>query len=148
MLEMQTRLFALALGLLYVILGIAGFIPALRTTPPATAPHIDVTASYGYLFGVFPVNILANLLNILVGFSGIIAGARLVLARYYCQFLFLVFGLLTFIGFLPTIDTVWGLMPVLSGDTWLHAGTAVAAAYFGFVAPESTSVEPALVSAH
>jgi hypothetical protein len=145
--DMPTRLFSLAIGIFYVLLGVAGFISGLRSAPPATAPHVDVTTSYGYLFGTFPVNVIENILNILVGIGGVLMGARLVLARYYCQFLFLLMGALTFMGFLPTLDTVWGIMPILSSDTWLHAGTAIAAAYFGFVAPESTHVEPIHVGA-
>jgi Domain of unknown function (DUF4383) len=141
--DMQTRLFTLVLGLFYVLFGVAGFISGLRSAPPASAPHVDVTDSYGYLFGTFPVNVLENALHIVIGLGGIIMGARLILARYYCQFLFLVLGALTFMGFLPTLDTVWGYMPILSSETWLHAATAIAAAYFGWVAPESTRVEPA-----
>jgi hypothetical protein len=144
---MPTRLFALFIGLVYVLFGIAGFIPGLRTAPPPTAPHMDVTGSYGYLFGTFPVNWVANTLHIVVGFIGIIMGARLVLARYYCQFLFLLMGALTFMGFLPTLDTVWGIMPLWSSQTWFHAGTAIAAAYFGFVAPESSHVQPVYTTA-
>jgi hypothetical protein len=145
--DMQTRLFALAIGLFYVLFGIAGFIPGLRSAPPAGAPHLDLTASYGYLFGTFPVNALENAIHILLGVCGVIVSARLVLARYYCQFLFLLFGAATFMGFLPTLNTVWGLMPLWSSETWLHAGTAIAAAFFGWVAPESTHVEPVHVGA-
>ena len=89
---MQTRLFALVLGVVYLILGILGFIPALYTTPPAGAPHLDVGGSYGYLFGTFPQNVLSDVFHLVIGLLGVIAGSRLVLARYYCQTLFLLFG--------------------------------------------------------
>jgi hypothetical protein len=146
--DMQTRLFALTIGAVYLLVGVAGFIPALYTTPPATAPHVDVTASYGYLLGLFPVNALHDVVHILVGLAGIMAGARFASARYYCITLFIVYGTLTCMGFIPTLDTTWGLIPIFGNDTWLHAASAIAAAYFGFVAPESTHVEPAAEVPH
>jgi hypothetical protein len=141
--SMQTRLFALTIGVVYLLVGVVGFIPALYTKPPLTAPHVDVTASYGYLLGIFPVNALHNIVHILVGLSGIVAGSRFALARYYCIVLFLVYGVLTVMGFIPTLDTTWGLIPIFGSDTWLHAASTIAAAYFGFVAPEPTHVTPA-----
>jgi hypothetical protein len=145
---MQTRLFALVLGVVYLFLGILGFIPALYTTPPAGAPHLDVGGSYGYLFGIFPQNVLSDLFHILVGLAGIITGSRLALARYYSMTIFLVFGALTFVGFLTTVDTLDGILPIFGSDTWLDAATCISAGYFGFVAPESTHVAPAHTAAH
>lgn len=140
---MQTRLFALGVGFIYLVFGIVAFIPALYTTPPASAPHLTVTASYGYFLGVFPVNVIHNIAHIVIGVAGIIASARVPIARYYCIAIFLMFGLAAFWGFIPTLDTLGGVMPMLSDDTWLNAGTAIAAGYFGFVVPEPTNLEPA-----
>lgn len=139
----QTRYFSLLLGVVYLLIGIIGFIPGLYTTPPVDAPHVDVTAGYGYLFGIFPVNVLLNIVHILIGLAGVAAGARFSWARTYCALSFLVFGLLSLMGFMPTVNTAGGYAPLFSGDTWLHAATAVAAALFAFVVPESTNVEPA-----
>jgi hypothetical protein len=145
---MQTRLFALGIGIVYLLVGIVAFIPALYTSPPAGTPHVNVTASYGYLLGLFPVNALHDVVHLLVGIAGIAAAARLSSARLYCMTLFLVYGLLTFLGFIPTADTLWGLVPIFGNDTWLHAATAIAAGYFGFVASEPAYVEPLPSHAH
>lgn len=145
---MQTRLFALVFGVVYVLVGIIGLFSAFYTAPPSTAPHVDVTTQYGYLLGQFPVNLLHDLFHILVGLVGIVAGARFALARFYSQTLFFLFGALTVLGFLPQANTLWGLIPLFGSDTWLHAVTALAAGYFGFVAPESTHVEPVPETAH
>jgi uncharacterized protein DUF4383 len=140
---MQTRLFSLVIGIAYVLIGILGFIPALRTTPAANAPHVDITASYGYLLGQFPVNAVHNGVHIVIGILGILAFARFSFAIGYCRTLFLVYGLLAIIGFMPKADTLWGLAPIFGSDAWLHTATALLAAYFGWVAHEPTYVEPA-----
>jgi membrane associated rhomboid family serine protease len=143
---MLTRYFALAFGIVYVIVGIVGLIPAFYTTPPAGAPHVDVTGAYGYLFGIFPVNWLHDAVHILTGLAGIICSARLRPAVYYSRVLFLVFGLLTVLGFMPQADTLWGLVPIFGNDTWLHAATSIAGAFFGWVATPTEDEE--LVPAH
>lgn len=145
---MQTRYFALGIGIVYLLVGIVAFIPVLYTSPPAGAPTLHATAGYGYLLGLFPVNALHNVVHILIGIAGIAASARIASARYYSQVLFLVYGFLAIIGFLPQLDTLFGWVPIFSGDTWLHAATAIVASYFGWVALESTAVEPAPAHSH
>lgn len=138
-----TRYFALFFGMIYVVIGIVGFIPGLHTMAPASAPHMDQTASYGYLLGLFPINALHNALHIVVGLAGIAAFPRFSLARAYCILVFLLFGLLTVMGFIPQLDTALGWVPLFSGDTWLHAATSISGAFFAFVVPEPTTMEPA-----
>jgi len=130
---MLTRYFALAFGVVYLIIGIVGFIPALYTAPPASAPHLDVTTAYGYLFGIFPVNALHDILHIVVGIAGILCYGSLRSSQYFGRLLFVVFGLLTVAGFISSTNTLGGLVPLFSGDTWLHAGTAILGAIFGWV---------------
>ena len=143
---MLTRYFALAFGIVYVIVGIVGLIPAFYTTPPASAPHVDATAAYGYLFGIFPVNAWHDAVHILTGLAGIACSARLRASVYYSRILFLAFGLLTVLGFMPQANTLWGLVPIFGSDTWLHAVTSIAGAFFGWVAPPVEEDE--LVPAH
>lgn len=140
---MQTRYFSLGLGIVYLLVGIVAFVPALYTSAPVDAPHLDVTGAYGLLFDLFPVNILHDLVHILVGLGGIAAAARLGTARIYGQLLFLVFGALTIFGFLPELNTLWGHLPLSGDDTWLHAATALVSGYFGFVAGEEQHLAPA-----
>lgn len=141
---MQTRYWALAIGVIYLVVGIVGFIPALYSSPPAT-PHVDVTASYGLLLGIFPVNALHDAFHILIGILGIISFRNVGAAQVYSRILFLVYGFLAIIGFIPQADTLFGLLPLFGNDVWLHAGTAVVSAYFGWIAGEQTS---APMSAH
>ena len=38
-------------------------------------------------------------------------------------------------GFFPGLRTTFGLIPIFGHDIWLHAVSALAAAYFGWMAP-------------
>lgn len=133
---MQTRYFALVFGIVYAIVGVAGFIPGFVQEPPADAPDLAVDAGYGYLFGIFPVNMLHNIVHLLVGVAGIAAYANFPASRWYARALLVVFGILTLMGLFPGPDTTFGLIPVFGNDVWLHAVTALAGGYFGWVAPE------------
>jgi hypothetical protein len=35
-------------------------------------------------------------------------------------------------GFIPLLNTTFGLVPLYGHDLWLHAALAIVAAYFGF----------------
>ncbi len=141
---MQTRYWALAIGVIYLVVGIVGFIPALYSSPPVT-PHLDVTASSGLLLGLFPVNVLLDLFRILIGILGIGAFRSERAAGAYSRALFLIFGILTVMGFIPQANTVFGLAPIYGNDVWLDVVTALVSSYFGWVAGEHTS-EPAVAT--
>ncbi|MGH2448711.1 MAG: DUF4383 domain-containing protein [Chloroflexota bacterium] len=145
---MGPRLGILIIGVVYLILGILGFVPGLYATPPAGVPPLHVTAGYGFLFGIFPVNITGDIFRIVVGVLGILFAATFRTAESYSRLIALVFAILTFCGFVPHIDTLLGAMPIYSNDAWLHMATAVIAAYFGWVASAETNLAPATSLVH
>jgi hypothetical protein len=118
-------------GVVYIVIGILGFVPPLLTLP-AGAPPLAVDQAYGYLFGLFPVNILHSLVHLGVGVWGVLAARTLGAARTYAVSLAIIFGVLTVMGLVPGLSTVFGLIPLFGHDVWLHAVTAIVAAYFGF----------------
>jgi len=130
---MATRYFALIVGIIYVLVGILGFIPGLLTTP-TDAPPLVVETLYGYLLGLFPVNILHTLVHLVLGIWGLAAYSNYPSARIYAQGLAIIYGILAIMGLIPGLNTTFGLIPLFSHDIWLHAVTALIAAYFGFVA--------------
>ncbi len=135
---MMTRYFALAAGIVYLLVGVLGFIPALNPVPGGTGPHPDlaVTAFYGHQLGLFPINILHNVVHLLIGLWGIASYRTLTGARMFARGLAIFYTLLAILGlpFMPgIIKTTFGLIPIYGADTLLHIGTAVVAAYFGFV---------------
>lgn len=139
---MQTRAFSLVMGIIFLVIGIAGFIPALLTPP--TQP-IAVESFHGRLFGLFPVNVLHNLFHIAFGIWGIAAYRRFAAARTFAQVTAVVYAVLVVMGFIPGLRTVFGLIPLYSHDIWLHILIALAAGYFGFrraAAEPSGAVSP------
>ncbi len=126
--------FALIVGILFVLVGIMGFIPGLLREP-AVAPDaagLAYTDGYGYLMGLFPVNVLHNIVHLLVGGLGIFASLSLGSARLYSGVLALFYGSLALMGLFPVTQSTLGLIPIYGNDIWLHALTAAIAAYFGF----------------
>jgi hypothetical protein len=132
----MVRTFALIFGIIYVLVGILGFIPGLSTHPP-DAPHLSVESGHGYLLGLFPINILHNIVHLLIGLAGVLASRSLSGARLYAKILAIAYGLLAILGLIPATQTTFGLIPIHGNDVWLHALSALVAAYFGFVAKDS-----------
>lgn len=132
----MVRKFALIFGIIYVIAGIAGFIPALNPHH-ADMPPIAVDSFYGRALGLFPVNILHNLVHLAVGVWGILGSRSIGGARLFGRGLAIFYGLLAILGLIPATNTMFGLVPLYGNDVWLHAGTALIAAYFGFVARDA-----------
>ncbi|HIK14043.1 MAG TPA: DUF4383 domain-containing protein [Leptolyngbyaceae cyanobacterium M33_DOE_097] len=128
--------FALIVGILFVLIGIAGFIPEL-VQPPLADPdvvHLGYTQGYGYLMGLFPINVLHNIVHLAVGLLGILASISWDSSRLYSGALALFYGSLTIFGLIPATQTTLGLIPIFGNDIWLHASTAAIATYFGFIA--------------
>lgn len=131
---MLTRYFALVIGIVYTLIGLLGFVPGMLQAPVGDAPNLAVESGYGYLFGLFPINILHNIVHLIVGVLGIVAYRSFAAARGYSRGLAIFYGLLAIMGLFPVLNTTFGLIPIFGHDVWLHALTAVLAAYFGFVA--------------
>jgi hypothetical protein len=129
---MQTRKFALIAGIVYLAVGILGFFPAFRVMPPGHAPHLAVESSYGYLFGLFPINSLHNIVHMAIGVWGILAYRSFNGARAFSKSVAVIYGVLTVMGLIPGLNVMWGLVPLFGHDVWLHALTAGVAAYFGW----------------
>ena len=140
---MTARNFAMILGVVFIVVGILGFIPGINAAhnmqgnPP---PPLIVDTSSGYLLKLFHVNVLHNLVHILFGVLGI-AMARMGQAVNYCRFVAIAYGLLAILGMIPTFNLqyTFGLIPIEGHDIWLHALIALAAAAFGWMVKESAT---------
>ena len=130
---MNTRTFTLLVGIAFLVAGALGFVPGLVYAPHAAAPDLRVATGYGYLLGLFPVNVLHDIVHLVIGFAGVMASRALPAAIRFCCTLAIFYGALAVMGVLPPLQTTFGLIPIFGRDVWLHAVTAVAAAYFGFV---------------
>jgi hypothetical protein len=131
---MNVRRFAMIFGIIYVVVGIAGFIPALIQAPATDSPRLAVDALHGHLLGLFPVNILHTLVHLAIGIWGVMAAKSFGAAVTYSKSLAVIYGALAIMGLIPGLNTMFGLVPLHGHDIWLHAGSALLAAYFGFAA--------------
>lgn len=139
---MRTRYFALAVGIVYVLVGLLGFLPFLSSDPPANAPDLAVDAGYGYLLGLFPINVLHNVVHLAIGALGIVAYRSYGDARLFARGLAVVYLLLAVLGLFPVLRTTFGLIPIFGHDIWLHAVSGLAAAYVGYVMSEAPAAAP------
>lgn len=119
---MNLKTFAWGFGIVFVLIGLLGFVPALNPG--------------GLLLGIFQVNGFHNIVHIL---SGVVAVVAALGGAYYAKWYFIVFGvvyaLVTVLGFL-TGNGLFGLIPVNMADNLLHLVIAGSSLYLGFTAPK------------
>lgn len=87
---MAERYCALTLGILFLLIGVAGFIPAFMSLPagsaanvPLNAPSLTYDPGYGNVFGLFATNFLHDAIRITVGVLGIASFTSLSGARFF-----------------------------------------------------------------
>ena len=134
------RTMALIFGVIFLAVGVAGFIPGLVHQPmhPAGA-DLTMTQGAGNLLGIFPVNLLHNIVHLLFGLIGLAASRSVRGARGYFQFVFVAYALLAVLGLIPSTQTLFGLVPLHGNDVYLHAVLAIVGGYLGFVHKERTT---------
>lgn len=130
-----TQKFALIIGAVYVAIGIMGFIPALISHPASfdsAGDSLEVVSGYGALMGLFPVNSAHNIVHIVTGLLGIVAAISLDSSRLFAGQLGIYYSVLAIMGFVPVLNTFFGLFPVFGPDIFLHGLTGLLGIYFGF----------------
>lgn len=130
---MNTKRMAMIFGIVFLAIGILGFVPGMVQPPAADDPDVAFDAGHGRLMGLFPVNVLHNIVHILFGLWGLAAARSFDGARGYFKVVAVAYALLAVMGLLPPpASTTFGLVPIHHHDVWLHAALALVAAYFGF----------------
>ena len=142
MLPRHVRYFALAYGIVFLLVGVAGFVPGLVHMPEVGA-EVQVDQGFGRLFGLFPVNMLHNLVHILFGIWGLFAFRTFPAARLYARAVAVIYAVLAVMGLIPVLNTTFGLIPLYGHDVWLHILLAAIAAYFGWAPVREEQVTPA-----
>ncbi|WP_019588323.1 DUF4383 domain-containing protein [Deinococcus apachensis] len=133
----MVRTFARVAGIIYLLVGILGFVPALLSAP--TGPHVAVGAFHGNLLGLFPVNLMHNIVHLAIGAWGLASAGSFGAAVSFSRGLAILYAILAIMGLIPGLNTLFGLAPLHGNDIWLHAGTALIAAYFGWGAARDTA---------
>lgn len=137
------------IGVLFLSLGVLGFAPSLLSLPPVGfETNIPLDSSifpyaegFGYLFGLFAVNLMHDLIHLTVGLFGIAASGNFITARNFNRYFAASYILLAIMGLLPFGKTLFGLMPLFGNNVWFNAAIAIFAGYFGFVAFQRTEIK-------
>ena len=128
---MTVRNFARWAGIVFVLVGILGFIPGI-TPMMGDSSGLRVTSSNGMLLGLFHVNLLHNIVHILLGLWGLASAGSHGAAVGYARGITYVYGILAVLGLIPATNTLFGLVPIGGADVGLHIVLAIVAAYFGW----------------
>ncbi len=123
--------FAQIFGLVYLLVGILGFIPPLLT---GNIPGVIGPFS-GLLLGLFAVNWLHNIAHIAIGAAGLASYRSAAGARSYAIGVGVLYLLLFVIGLI--LPTVFGLLPLNGPDNILHLVSGAAALAIGLASPTS-----------
>ena len=127
--ETAAQKVAVVFGVVFLLVGIAGFIPGLTT-------NLDTIQFAGHesgalLFGIFQVSILHNIVHILYGLAGLGFATTHAGARNYLIWGGAVYALLWLYGLIIADDAVANFVPVNTADDWLHFTLAVAMILLG-----------------
>ncbi|MET9949920.1 DUF4383 domain-containing protein [Streptomyces sp. NPDC006339] len=125
------RTAALLVGLVFLVVGVLGFIPGVTTGYDSMtfAEH----HSGAELFGVFQVSVLHNIVHLLFGVAGIAMSRTAATARSFLVGGGLIYLVLWLYGLLIDLDSDANFIPVNSPDNWLHLVLGLAMLLMGLL---------------
>ncbi|OAE03448.1 hypothetical protein A6A22_04140 [Arthrobacter sp. OY3WO11] len=128
---------ALAVGAVFLLVGVLGFIPGITTNYETLgfAGH----GSGALLLGVFQVSILHNIVHLLFGVAGIAMARSAAQSRNYLIGGGAVYLVLWIYGLLIGKDTAANFVPVNTADDWLHFVLGVAMIGLGVALSRGTA---------
>jgi hypothetical protein len=109
---------ALVVGVVFLVVGVAGFIPGVTTnySSMSFAGHM----SDAKLFGIFQVSILHNIVHLLFGIVGIAMARRADTARLFLIGGGAIYLVLWIYGLVVSDTSNANFVPINSPDDWLH----------------------------
>ena len=125
-----TQRVAQIFGWAFILTGLVGFFYT------GTSMEADLEQA-PRLFGIFPVNVLHNLVHLGLGVWGVMAARSWSAAKGYCVGAGAIYLVLAVLGFV--VPTMFGLVPIGGNDIWLHIVLALPLLYFGLTAREHSA---------
>lgn len=116
--ESPAGIAAIVYGIVFLIVGIAGFIPGL--TSDIGSMSFGGHHSEAMLLGIFQVSILHNIVHLLYGILGLALSRRHGAARAYLLIGGVVYLVLWIYGLAVNKESMANFVPLNSGDDWLH----------------------------
>ncbi|MGN7800242.1 DUF4383 domain-containing protein [Leifsonia sp. 22587] len=130
---------ALISGIVFLVVGLAGFIPGLTTNygDMSFAGH----GSMAMLLGIFQVSVLHNIVHLLYGVAGLAFATSRFGSRNYLVVGGIVYAVIWLYGLFFSGDHPANFVPVNSADNWLHLVLAVGMIALGvFLSPRGAGV--------
>ena len=109
---------AMWVGIVFLLVGVAGFIPGVTTDYGEM--EFAGPDSGAMLLGIFQVSILHNIVHLLFGVWGLAAARSFSGSRVYLIGGGLIYGLLWIYGLLIDKDSSANFVPLNTADDWLH----------------------------
>jgi len=125
------RMSAAAVGAVFLLVGIAGFIPGITT-------DFDELEFAGHesgaeLLGVFQVSVLHNIVHLAFGVAGLVLARRATTARSYLIGGGVIYLALWLYGLVVDEASDANVVPVNDPDDWLHLGLGVGMLILGLL---------------
>ncbi len=124
------QLAALVVGVVFVVVGIAGFIPGVTTH------YSDMTFaghdSMAKLLGLFMVSVLHNIVHLLFGIVGIALSRSAASARLYLIVGGVIYLVLWLYGLIIDMKSAANFVPLNTADNWLHLLLGLGMVALGF----------------
>jgi arginine exporter protein ArgO len=114
--------FALAMGIVFLVVGVAGFIPGLTSNVDQLqfASHHSTAA----LLGVFQVSVLHNIVHLLFGVVGLVAARTAHASRLFLIVGGVIYLVLFIYGLIVPHDSAANFVPINTADNVLHIALA------------------------
>ncbi|GAA1897646.1 DUF4383 domain-containing protein [Streptomyces sodiiphilus] len=124
---------ALVVGVVFLLVGVAGFIPGITTDYDTMefAGH----ESEAMLLGIFQVSVLHNLVHVAFGIAGLAMSRTTRLARLYLIGGGAIYLVLWIYGLLIDHDSAANFVPLNTADDWLHFGLGLGMIALGVFLP-------------
>ena len=108
-------------GVIYVLVGVLGFVPQLGGST-STAPSS--------LFGIASVNVLHNIVHLIIGLAGLSGGRTDSGGVSFGKTFGIVLLIIGLLGFVT--PNLLGILPIGGDDVWIHLISGAILAYVGF----------------
>lgn len=120
---------ALAVGVVFLLVGILGFIPGVTTNfDQMTFASHDSNAM---LLGVFQVSILHNIVHLLFGIAGVALARTAMASRQFLIWGGVVYFVLWLYGLFVPQESAANFVPMNNADDWLHLILGIAMVALG-----------------
>jgi hypothetical protein len=119
----MTKTIATLFGVIYLLVGVLGFIPALGGSSSVASSA---------LFNIASVNIYHNIVHVIIGLAGLSGGRTEAGAAMFGKTFGVILLILGLVGFVT--PNLFGILPIGGGDIWIHLVTGAILAYVGFTA--------------